>query len=463
MNDADLCAQRHLLLTRAVSAADLLVSNFAVAAGDEARHAFVALDAEGAHQAAGQADLAIAAGRDPGALAGLAVSVKDLFDVRGQRTRAGARCRDGIDVAAVDAPAVARLRAAGAALIGRTQMTEFAFSGVGINPHDGTPANVALARLDRPDCVPGGSTAGGAVSVASGAAWAALGSDTGGSIRIPAALQGLVGFKNTQVLTPTAGSVPLAPSLDTACAITHSVRDALVLHQVLAQRTVALAGRPLARLRLAWCPQLFQDALEPAVAAAFEASLAALSAAGASVITLDLPMLAELPELTRDGGITCAEAWAWHAPQWAAQADAYDPRVLSRIRRGAAISATQLAALHAHRRRWIAAINATLVDIDAVLSPTVPLIAPPLAPLRADDAAFFAVNALLLRNPAVINLLDGCAISLPCQPAGQAPVGLMLWAPGGRDDALLDAALTVEAALRATRGLAPAVTTDLGR
>jgi amidase/aspartyl-tRNA(Asn)/glutamyl-tRNA(Gln) amidotransferase subunit A len=463
VNHADLCAQRDLLLARASSAREALDSNLSAAGGDEARNAFVSLDAEGARDAARQADEAIAQGRDPGALAGLAVSVKDLFDVRGQPTRAGARCRDGIAAAAADAPVVARLRAAGAALIGRTQMTEFAFSGVGINPHDGTPANVALARLGRPDCVPGGSTAGGVVSVASGAAWAALGSDTGGSIRIPAALQGLVGYKNTQALTPTAGSVPLAPSLDTACAITRSVRDAVVLHQVLAQRTVTLAGRPLHRLRLAWCPQLFQDALEPVVAAAFEASLAALSAGGASVTTLDLPMLEELPELTRDGGITCAEAWAWHAPQLPAHADAYDPRVLSRIRRGAAVTPERLAALHAHRRRWIGAMNAALSGVDAVLSPTVPLIAPPLAPLRADDDAFFAVNALLLRNPAIVNLLDGCAISLPCQPTRQAPVGLMLWAPGGRDDALLDAALAVEAALRPVRGLAPEPTADRGR
>src|SRR5690606_38344470 len=131
--------------------------------------------------------------------------------------------------AAADCPAVARLRRAGAALVGHTNMSEFAFSGVGINPHHGTPANPATLGLDATPRIPGGSTSGGAVSVASGAAWAALGSDTGGSIRIPAALQGLVGFKNTARLTPTEGAIPLSTTLDTACAITRSVRDAVLL------------------------------------------------------------------------------------------------------------------------------------------------------------------------------------------------------------------------------------------
>ena len=180
-------------------------------------------------------------------LAGLAVSVKDLFDVAGQPTTAGSMVLADRPPASADCPAVARLRAAGAALVGHTNLTEFAFSGVGINPHHGTPANPATAQLDATPRIPGGSTSGGAVSVAGGAAWAALGSDTGGSIRIPAALQGLVGFKSTARLVPTEGCIPLSTTLDTACAITRSVRDAVLLHEVLAARRVALAGAPAAR------------------------------------------------------------------------------------------------------------------------------------------------------------------------------------------------------------------------
>ena len=452
MNVADLRAATSQIQQRTARASDLIETNLAAAAAPATRNAFVDLDAAGSRLAAAAADRAVHEGRDAGALCGLAVSVKDLFDVQGQRTRAGSTWLGADQPALTDATAVARLRQAGAALVGRTQMTEFAFSGVGINPHTGTPSNAAMAAIGRADCVPGGSTSGGAVSVACGAAWAALGSDTGGSIRIPAALHGLVGYKNTQALTPLHGSVPLAPSMDTVCAITHSVRDAVLLHEVLAQRRVTLAGRPLSSLRLGWIQNHFLDSLDAEVAQAFEASLRTLAAAGAQLHELDIDALAELPALTEQGGITTAEAWAWHAPHLAAHSHAYDPRVLGRIRRGASISATQLATLHQRRHAWITRMEAALADVDVVLSPTVPLIAPALAPLLASDDEFFRVNALLLRNPAVVNLLDGCAITLPCHAAGTAPVGLMLWAPGGRDDLLLDAATAVEAALHVRRG-----------
>jgi aspartyl-tRNA(Asn)/glutamyl-tRNA(Gln) amidotransferase subunit A len=453
VNVADLRATTSQVQQRTVSAADLIETNLAAAAAPTAKNVFVDIDAAGSRLAAATADQAVREGRDAGALCGLAVSTKDLFDVQGQLTRAGSTWLGAGQPAQTDATAVARLRQAGAALIGRTQMTEFAFSGVGINPHTGTPANAAMASIGRADCVPGGSTSGGAVSVASGAAWAALGSDTGGSIRIPAALHGLVGYKNTQALTPLQGSVPLAASMDTVCAITHSVRDAVLLHEVLAQRRVNLAGRGLSSLRLGWIQDHFLEGLDAEVAQAFETSLSTLAAAGAQLHELGVSALAELPALTEQGGITAAEAWAWHAPHLAAHDHEYDPRVLGRIRRGASISAAQLAALHQRRRAWITRMEAALADVDVVLSPTVPLIAPALAPLLASDEAFLRVNALLLRNPAVVNLLDGCAISLPCHAAGTPPVGLMLWAPGGRDDLLLDAASAIEAALQLQRGV----------
>jgi aspartyl-tRNA(Asn)/glutamyl-tRNA(Gln) amidotransferase subunit A len=384
-------------------------------------------------------------------LAGLAVSVKDLFDVAGVPTTAASRSLHDADAAVQDSPAVARLRSAGAALIGHTNLSEFAFSGVGINPHHGTPANPATTALDAEPRIPGGSTSGGAVSVASGAAWAALGSDTGGSIRIPAALQGLVGFKSTARLVPTAGAIPLSTTLDTACAITRSVRDAVLLHELLAARRVALDPRPLSAWRLALPSTLMLEALEPAVAAAFERSVATLRCAGAQIVDLELPLLNELHSLHRGGGLSAAESWAWHRTRLAAREAHYDPRVALRIRRGEALGAADYIDLLNERRRVIAATEAALAGFDALLSPTVPIVAPRIQPLIDSDEAFFAANALLLRNPSLINLLDGCALSLPCHLEGDWPVGLMVWSAALADDRVLAISLAIERALRTER------------
>jgi Asp-tRNA(Asn)/Glu-tRNA(Gln) amidotransferase A subunit family amidase len=385
-------------------------------------------------------------------LAGLAVSIKDLFDVRGWPTTAASASRHDTAPAERDAPSVARLRAAGALPVGHTNLTEFAFSGVGINPHHGTPANVATHLLDSEPRIPGGSTSGGAASVASGAAWAALGSDTGGSIRIPAALQGLVGFKNTACLTPREGCIPLSTTLDTVCAITHSVRDAVLLHEVLAARRVKIDQRPLAQWRLALPRQVMLDALEPAVATAFERAIDSLRAAGVVIEPIDLSPLAEAAALQRGGGIPAAESWAWHRLRLAQREAQYDPRVAMRIRRGESISAADYIDLLSERRDWITRMEASMTGFDAMLSPTVPIVAPRIAPLAASDEAFFAANALLLRNPSLVNLLDGCALSLPCHRHGEWPVGLMVWGPSNADDRILSVSLALDAALAASRG-----------
>jgi aspartyl-tRNA(Asn)/glutamyl-tRNA(Gln) amidotransferase subunit A len=322
---------------------------------------------------------------------------------------------------------------------------------VGINPHHGTPANAATAALDAAPRIPGGSTSGGAVSVASGAAFAALGSDTGGSIRIPAALQGLVGFKNTASLTPADGCIPLSVTLDTVCAVTRSVRDAVRLHEVLAARRVAIQARPLAAWRLALPTTLMLDALDPSVATAFERAIDTLRAAGASIEPVSMPLLLEAASLQRGGGIAAAESWAWHRERLAARRELYDPRVALRIDRGAALQGDELESLLAERRDWIARMQSALAGFDALLSPTVPIVAPPMAPLVASDDAFFAANALLLRNPSLVNLLDGCALSLPCHRQGDWPVGLMAWGPALSDDRLLSIALALEAALARPR------------
>jgi aspartyl-tRNA(Asn)/glutamyl-tRNA(Gln) amidotransferase subunit A len=382
-------------------------------------------------------------------LAGLAISVKDLYDVKGWPTTAASASRHDAPDASADAPAVARLRAAGGVLVGHTNLTEFAFSGVGINPHHGTPANPATSALDGQARIPGGSTSGGAVSIASGAAWAALGSDTGGSIRIPAALQGLVGFKNTQRLTPTAGCIPLSATLDTACAITLSVRDAVLLHEVLAARRVQRTPRSLREWQLALPQTLMLDALEPAVDAAFERAIDALRHAGASITSIDLPLLTEAAHLQRGGGIPAAESWAWHRIALAERQAQYDPRVAVRIWRGEAIG--DYVELLAERQTWIARMEIALHGFDALLSPTVPIVAPRIAPLIDSDDAFFATNALLLRNPSLVNLTDGCALSMPCHRHGDWPVGLMVWSTAMADDRVLSVSLAIEAALASSR------------
>jgi aspartyl-tRNA(Asn)/glutamyl-tRNA(Gln) amidotransferase subunit A len=385
-------------------------------------------------------------------LAGLAVSVKDLYDVAGMPTTAASASMSDAPPALRDAPAVERLRLAGAALIGHTNLTEFAFSGVGLNPHHGTPANVATRALDARPRIPGGSTSGGATSVAGGAAWAALGSDTGGSIRIPAALQGVVGFKSTARLVPTEGCIPLSTTLDTACAITLSVRDAALLHSVLAARSVCLSRRPLGAWRLALPRRIMLDALDPVVARTFEAALSALRAAGVRIEEIDLPLLDEAASLQRGGGLPAAESWAWHRQRLAHLEARYDPRVVTRIRRGAAIAAADYIDLLQERERWIARMGEALEPFDALLSPTVPILPPPVDALRSDDEAFFATNALLLRNPSLVNLLDGCALSLPCYRAGDWPVGMMVWAPALADDRVLSVSLAIESALAGLTG-----------
>jgi aspartyl-tRNA(Asn)/glutamyl-tRNA(Gln) amidotransferase subunit A len=377
-------------------------------------------------------------------LSGIPVSTKDLFDIAGQTTAAGSTVLAHAPPASQDATAVARLKAAGAQLVGRTNMVEFAFSGVGTNPHYGTPVNPADTVTPR---VPGGSSSGAAVSVATGAAMVGLGSDTGGSIRIPAALCGIVGFKSTARLVPTNGALPLSTTLDTVCAMTRSVRDAVTVHEVLAARKVKLGGKPLGACRFAVAQTTLLDGMDSVVALAFERSLKLLRDAGANVQEIPLLEIGELPAINATGGLSAAESYAWHRQLIAAHEAEYDQRVALRILRGAAMSAADYIDLVAARGRWITCMEARLEGFDAVLSPTVPIVAPTIDSVATDDTEFFRVNGLLLRNTAVVNMLDGCGISLPCHVPGELPVGLMLWHGALRDDAVLDLALQVESAL----------------
>lgn len=381
-------------------------------------------------------------------LAGLSVSVKDLFDIAGQTTTAGSTVLGRAPAAAEDCPAVSRLKAAGAAIIGRTNMVEFAFSGVGTNPHHGTPANACDATTPR---IPGGSSSGAAVSVATGSAFIGLGSDTGGSIRIPAALNGIVGFKNTARLVPTKGALPLSTTMDTVCAMTRSVRDAVLAHEILSARRVSPCDAPLSACRFAIAQTTMLDGMDATVSKAFARTVAQLRTAGARVDEIALDEIRDLGAIQATGGFSAAESYAWHRELLAASAAAYDPRVAARIQRGAAMKAFEYIDLIHARNTWISRVEAALAGYDAVLSPTVPVVAPPIAdvaPGAERDGEFFRVNALLLRNTSVVNMLDGCAISIPCHTPDELPVGLMIWHGPLRDDAILGIALQAEQLLK---------------
>jgi aspartyl-tRNA(Asn)/glutamyl-tRNA(Gln) amidotransferase subunit A len=378
-------------------------------------------------------------------LAGLPISIKDLFDVAGETTLAGSKVLASHAPAAHDAEVVARLRRAGAVIVGKTNMTEFAFSGLGLNPHYGTPLNPWDRTARR---IPGGSSSGAAVSITSGMAAAGIGTDTGGSVRIPAALCGLTGFKPTARRVPLAGAVPLSASLDSIGPLAPTVACCALLDAVLAGET----PRPLepadARgLRIGLPQRYVLEDMDSTVAHTFARAVSRLSGAGVQVTEIAFAELDELPSINAKGGFAAAEAWAWHRDLIERAGDHYDPRVAVRIRRGAAITESEVAALHRQRAEFQTRALAVVAPFDALALPTVPIVAPRLAPLEANDAEFARVNVLALRNPTVGNFLDWCGLSLPCHAPDEAPVGLMLLAPGGADRRLLTIGASLERVL----------------
>lgn len=396
----------------------------------------------------------IDAGRRSGAalpvLAGIPVSIKDLFDEAGVVTLGASTVRRGAPAAERDSVVVERLRAAGMVIVGRTNMTEFAYSGVGINPHYGTPRNAFERAAAR---IPGGSSSGAAISVTDGMAAAAIGTDTGGSVRIPAALNGLCGFKPTARRVPLTGTTPLCMSMDSAGPIARTVGDCALLDAVLAADPVeAPTPLPLRGLRLALPTTVVQDDLAPDVARAFASALTRLSAAGATLIEAPFAEFARVPEINPRGAISGAEAWWFHRTMIAAHAGAYDPRVLARIRPGEAISAADYIEMLQQRRRFIADVEAACAGYDALLMPTTQDTAPTIAEVVASDAEYFRRNSRMLRNTSLVNLFDGCALTVPCHAPSDAPVGLMIAGPGGADRRILAIGLSVEAELARALG-----------
>ena len=396
----------------------------------EGPRAFVHLDCDGALASADAMDMLRRSGQAPSLFAGIPISVKDLFDVQGQVSRAGSKAlADG--PATKDAEAIANLRQAGFVLIGRTNMTEFAYSGLGMNPHYGTPAN----PWDRDNArIPGGSSSGAAVSVTDGMAFAGIGSDTGGSCRIPAALCGVVGYKPTQSNVSLDGAVPLSFTLDSIGSLAHSARCVEILDALMSGRTPRTrAERGVAGLRLLAPTNFVLESMDETVSADFAGALATMRAAGAHVDERALEPFDRLAGINSKGGFAAAEAAQWHADLMARAAEAYDPRVIVRIRKGEAQSAADYITLMQERARYIADVKAELTGYDAIVMPTVPKVAPRIADLDVDEQLYGETNLLMLRNPSTINFLDGCAISLPMHGAGSAPTGLMIARAGGCD------------------------------
>ncbi|MBV9971507.1 MAG: amidase [Xanthobacteraceae bacterium] len=410
----------------------------------EGRRVFLKVHAEIARATADHVDHLRRRAAAPSRFAGIPVSIKDLFDIAGDVTTSASIALKDASPATADAVAVARLRAAGLIPIGRTNMTEFAFTGLGINPHYDTPRNPYDRATGR---LPGGSSSGAAVSVTDGMAIVALGTDTGGSCRIPAALCGIVGYKPTAKRIPLAGVLPLSFSLDSVGPLAPTVACCAAIDAVMAgEPGEEITPFPLRGLRLAAPHAVVLDDLDDHVSRRYEAALSALRAAGAVICDIPLGELKEIATLNARGGFAASEAYAWHRRLIEAKGALYDPRVLMRIVRGRDIDAADYIDLVRGRADLIRRVAAVTRDFDALVMPTVPITAPPLAELEAEDR-YRKVNLLLLRNPTVANMLDRCAISVPCHLPGEAPVGLTLVGEHGGDRRLFEIAAAVETAV----------------
>ena len=417
--------------------------------GGEGARVFTELFDEPALEQASQADTRRRSGHPDRALEGLPISVKDLFDIAGSVTRAASLALPDASPAAADAPAIARLRAAGAIIVGKTNMTEFAYSGLGLNLHFGTPLNPFDRRAQR---IPGGSSSGAAVSVSDRMAIAAIGTDTGGSIRIPAALCGLVGWKPTVSRVSREGVYPLSTSFDSIGPIAVDVASCVRIDQVLSgESSRAKPREDLRGVRLAVPGKLLSADTDSPVAAAIGRALASLSKAGVVLAELPLPEIVEVPAVGAGVVIVGSEAYAWHRRNIAVHGSLYDPRVRVRLERGAAYSAWEYLDALRCRTAAIEATGRALQGFDGWLMPTVPIIAPRIADLAAEEV-YVETNKRVLRNSSIVNFLGGCAVSLPCHAPGDPPVGLTLAALGDSDHRVLAIAAALERALDRARG-----------
>jgi len=404
----------------------------------EGARACLTVYAETARAAADAADARAKAGISFGSIDGAILTVKDLFDVMGEPTRAGSRIEANAARAATDAPIVRRLRTAGAVIVAKTNMSEFAFSGVGMNPHHGTPGNPA----DRTR-VPGGSSSGAAVAAADHMCDIAIGTDTGGSCRIPAALCGIVGYKPSKQRVPTDGAFPLSYTLDSIGPLARTVADCARTDAVIAAEDYApLKPAPVAGLRLGVPAGLLTTEWDNTVGTRFGAARKKLAGAGVRITDEAMPLVDEMQNVNAKGGLAPAEAFSIHRERLAKRADEFDPNVRVRIERGGNVTAADYVDMMQARARLVRAMDAQLSSFDAWMMPTTAIVAPTIAEMQ-DTRTFNFKNMLLLRNTMTWNFFDNCAISIPI-PGSGLPVGLMLVARNGHDRRLFEVAAGIE-------------------
>jgi aspartyl-tRNA(Asn)/glutamyl-tRNA(Gln) amidotransferase subunit A len=403
----------------------------------EGARAFLKLYPDAAREAADAADQRARDGVSLGPLDGAILSIKDLFDVAGEPTRAGSRTMADAPPATDNAPVVERLRRGGAVIVGKTNMSEFAFTGVGANPHYGTPGNPA----DRAR-VPGGSSSGAAVAVADSMCAISIGTDTGGSTRIPAALCGVVGFKPTKHRIPIERAFPLSPTLDSVGPLARSVEACAMADCVLADEPYRrLEPAPLARLQLGIPKGLPLHELDATVAERFEAGLARLGGAGVRLREMAFPLFDDMARVQTPATIATVEAYRIHREAIALRGDDYDPIVRHRIETGSAVTDAGYARMLEERTELVKAMDLRMGEVDLLVLPTTPIVAPTIEEISTTKG-FNTANRLLLRNTAIANFFDLCAISLPM--GGALPTGLMLLGRRGDDRRLFEIAASVE-------------------
>jgi aspartyl-tRNA(Asn)/glutamyl-tRNA(Gln) amidotransferase subunit A len=406
----------------------------------EGARACLTIYREQARAAAEVADARAKAGISIGPLDGTIVTIKDLFDVAGEVTRVGSKVfAEEAKPAAADAPAVQRLRGGGAVIVAKTNMSEFAYTGIGANPHFGTPGNPA----DRTR-VPGGSSSGAAVAAADGMCEVAIGTDTGGSCRIPGALCGIVGYKPSRQRIPTEGAFPLSYSIDSIGPIARSVEACAKADAVMAgENFTPIEPAPLAGLRIGVVQGSALENLDETVTKRFSDALARLRQANARMSEEKLAQLDGMAQVNSKGGVQPAEAFAVHRDLLSRRADAIDPNVRVRLERAGTISAADYIDMVRERQRLIRSMDGRLADIDVLAWPTTPMVAPTMQEVAAPDE-FARKNAMLLRNTVIVNFFDLCAISLPLPRESGLPTGLMLVARNGQDQRLFRIAAAVE-------------------
>lgn len=379
-----------------------------------------------------------------GPLDGVPISWKDLYDTAGVATEGGTPLLKG-RVPTRDAVVLERATRAGLVCLGKTNTVQFALGGVGSNPYTGTPANAAARDEPR---APGGSSCGAAVSVATGLASAGIGSDTGGSVRIPAAWNNLVGLKTTIGALPLDGVLPLAPGLDTAGPLTKSVADAAHLFAVMAEdRPVDLTGATVDGMAFLACESVVWDGADEVVAKTVRGAIQRLEAAGARIEWRAVPEFDEMHNVLNSyGGTVTAEGYATWRDQIDNHPDQIDPNVLSRFLQGRDMSAPDVEAVRAAVRSLTPALYRRMAGYHAVLAPTVPIVPPPLSEVEASADAYSHANMMALRNTRLGNMLPCCALTVPC-PGAAMPAGLMLMGPADADRAILRTGAAVDATL----------------